>query len=310
MQPEITHVISASTAISIWYRQRKMLAEEIFPRVPGPDLEGKYFRFSKQGFRTQVVTGAPGSFPRSFTLDLNSFGYFKCQPNTLSIELPDMVRNHADDPAALDLIHQDSLLGIMNLVKEQEAISLISTANLPQNATLSGTTQWSDYTNSDPITEIRKQARTIQQAIGVDKAQMRLLVTALCFDTLVRHPAVREDIKYVTNLLDSPVDENNLAKACGIEKVLVAENLQLSNNEGQPDSLGYTWPNAALLFYHTGAAARLTPNFGYTFISQPDTYPIKRFRIEGIDSDFFKSQEVRQLVLTEPNAGFLWNTPI
>lgn len=310
MQPEITHVVAASPAVSVAYTQRRFRAEEIFPRVPVNDLQGKYFKYSKQMFRSQVTSMAPGAFPRRFTLDLDAFGFFNCQGNSILIELPDVVRNHADDKPGLDLMHQNTALGIIAIVKELEAIALINTTNITQNTTLSGSAKWSDYINSDPITAIVTQIETIQQAIGVDADNMRLLLPRPVWRTLQRHPQVREDIKYTQNLLNQPVAPQNLAAALGINSVIIADNLQLTSTEGQVDALSYTWGNLALLFYHTGAPSRLTPNFGYNFWSIPDSYPIKRIRNEANDADLFKSQEYRQLLLVEPNAGFLWNTPI
>lgn len=310
MQPEITHVVAASTAISVAYTNRQMIADEIFPVVPVEELQGKYFRYSKQMFRTQAAAGGPGSFPRMFTLDQNAFGFYNCQKNELAIELPDEVRNHSDDKAALDLLHQNTILGIMAIIKEQEAINLINTANITQNATLAGTAKWSDYDNSDPLTAMMTQMETIQQSIGVPTSQMRLLLPRPVFRTVIRNPQVREDIKYTQNIMDKPITAQNLANALEIEKVIVAENLILTNNEGQTDSLSYMWGNIALLYFHTGAPSKLTPNFSYNFRSTPDSYPIKRYRLEGTDSDHFKSKEWRQLVIVEPNAAYLWNTPM
>jgi hypothetical protein len=310
MQPEITHVVAASPVVSVAYTQRRFIAERVFPRVPVNDLQGKYFKYSKQMFRSQVTSMAPGAFPRFFTLDLDAFGFYYCQGNSIAVELPDAVRNHADDKPALDLIHQNTALGIIAVVKELEAIALINTTQINQNTTLSGTAKWSDYINSDPITAIVTQIETIQQAIGVDADNMKLLLPRPVWRTLQRHPQVREDIKYTQNLLDKPVAPDNLAAALGISEVIIVDNLQLTSTEGQTDILSYTWGNIALLYYHTGAPSRLTPNFGYTFWSTPDSYPIKRVRNEMNDADYFKSQEFRHLLLVEPNAGFLWNTPI
>jgi hypothetical protein len=311
MQAEINHVVAASTAISVAYKQGVFIAERIFPRCPTDNLRDVFVRYSKQSFRSLAQAMGPGAFPRTFTLDMEPYGYFDCKGWAIAVELPDAVRNHSDNKAELDLIHQDTALGIIALGKELQAQSLISTTTIPNNSTLAGASKWSDYVNSDPITAIRLQVRTIQQAVpGASRKQMKLLLGPYVFDTLVRHPGVREDIKYVTNLLNAPVDEANLAAACGIEEVIVPENIQLTSAEGQQDALSFTWGNIALLFFSTGAPSRMTPNFGYTFWSTLDSYPIKRVRNEMNDADYFKSQEYRDMILVEPNAGFLWNTPI
>jgi hypothetical protein len=310
MQHEVNHVVGADPSISIWYRNRKFVADEIFPVVGVNDLQGKYFRYSKQAFRALPQAGAPGAFPRHFRLDVNAFGFYEAQGYDISVELPDVTRNHSDNKALVDLIHQETAQAIIALARELQAINLISTTTVPNNTTLTGTLQWSDYVNSDPITAILEEIETIQQAIGVGPEEMNLLLPRPVFRTIIRNPIVREDIKYTQNLLNAPITAQNLANALGIRKVVIAEALEQTVNEGQVDDLSYAWGNIALLYYHTGTPSQLTPNFGYTFRSTQDSYPIKTIRNEMNDATWFKSQEYRDMVLSEPYAAYLWNTPI
>ena len=310
MQADINHVASASTAISVYYRQRRFVAEKLFPRVPVENLRDVYFRYGKQAFRAVSQTIAPGAFPKTFTLDLEPFGYFDCKGFSVMTELPDAVRNHSDNKAELDMLHQDTALGIIALAKELQAIALINVTTIPLNSTLAGTTLWSDYDNSDPITEMMTRIETIQQAIGVDAESMNLLLPRPVWRTVMRNPQVREDIKFTQNIMNVPITPQNLANALGIREVIIADNLQLTSAEGQTDVLAYTWGNMALLYHSTGAPARMTPNFGYTFWATADSYPLKRIRNEVNDADYFKSQEYRDIVLVEPRAAYLWNTPI
>jgi hypothetical protein len=310
MQSEIAHLATANTSISLWYRQRKFVAEDIFPRVGVDDLMGRWPKFSKQAFRALLVSGAPGSSPRRFTLDQEPWGTYLAKADQIAVESPDLARNHTDNKAEWDMLHQDTAKGIIALNKELQAIGLINTTNISQNSTLTGTNKWSDYINSDPLTEIMTRIETIQQSIGVDSNDMELLLPRPVYRTLRRHPRIMEEIKYTQNLLGKPISGQNLADALEIRRIVVADNLKLTSAEGQTDVLAYNWGNIAMLYFHTGSPSRLTPNFGYTFWVTPDSYEIKRIRNEENDSDVFKSQEVRDMQITEPNAAYLWNTPI
>ena len=103
--------------------------------------------------------------------------------------MSDEVQNQAD--AALNpLIDEtETVTEKMLLDRENSAAALLtSTANLTNNTTLAGTSQWSDYANSDPVGDIRTGRISIHQ--NTFKKANTLELGKPVWDILVDYPLI------------------------------------------------------------------------------------------------------------------------
>ncbi|HLI03153.1 MAG TPA: hypothetical protein VKU93_02680, partial [Terracidiphilus sp.] len=289
----------------------------VFPIVATDKDTGKYAKYSKQALRAVVDTLDEGGYPRRYRLNQEPYGFYDCQGHGVEVLLTDRTRKNADNPAEVDLVHRDFVQGLIAMGRELEVINLINATNIPQNVTLSGTSQWSNSA-SDPIAAIMAQIETILQNVpGSQPEQMRLLLPRSVWRTIKTNTAVKDYYKYTLNIgVDAKrLDTGWLAAALGIEKVVIADNVGLTSQPGQTDTLAFNWPSApgnsiALLYYTTGTPAPLTPNFGYIFRSRIDFYPLREVRDEHGLGTLIISQESRDTLMIEPNAAFLWVNPI
>jgi len=131
---------------------------------------------------------------------------------------------------------------------------------MTQNTTLSGTSQWSDYSNSDPIADVRTARTTIHSATF--KKPNTMILGKQVFDMLAEHPQIIERIKY-SQL--GVVTEELLARIFQVEKVLVGEAGSNSAVEGQTDSLSYVWGKHAVLAYIAPKVGIKTLTLAVTF---------------------------------------------
>jgi hypothetical protein len=139
----------------------------------------------------------------------------------------------------------ETLTEKMLLDRENTLATLLrSTANLTQNTTLAGTSQWSDYTNSDPIGDIRTARTTIHQ--NTFKKPNTLILGKQVFDILIDHPQIIERIKY-SQL--GVVTAELLARVFQVDTVLVGEAGANTAVEGQTDALSYIWGVDAIVAY-------------------------------------------------------------
>lgn len=314
MDKQIVHVDALDTRISVAYQQRKFVADQVFPVVATKNLSGKFAKYSKQSFRAQIDSLDQGGYPRRYSLSMEPYGFFDAKGHGVEVFLKDAVRDNADNPAEIDIQHRNFVQGLIALGREIELINLINTANITQNTTLSGTSQWSNAA-SDPIAAILAQIETIQQSTGVGPEQMRLLLPRPVWRAIKTNPNARDYVKYTQNLFEKPVEPQGLASALGINAVVIADNIGLTSPEGETDALAYNWPSAAgasiaLLYYSTGAPAPLTPNFGYFFRPTSEYFPLRMVRDEHARGSIFISEEYRDTVMVEPNAAFLFVNPI
>lgn len=317
MDANIVHIPTLDARISVAYKNRAFVADQIFPIVPTDKDNGKYAKYSKQALRAVVDSLDEGGYPRRYRLNQEPYGFFDCQGHGVEVLLSDQTRKNADNPAEVDLQHRDFVQGLISMGREIEAINLINTTNITQNTTLSGTSQWSNAA-SDPIAAILAQVETILQNVpGSQPEQMRLLLPRSVWRTIKTNTNVKDYYKYTLNIgVDARrLDVGWLAAALGINSVVIADNVGLTSNPGATDTLAFNWPSAvgnsiALLYYTTGTPSPLTPNFGYIFRSKVNYYPLREIRDEHALGTLMISQESRSTMLIEPNAAFLWVNPI
>lgn len=318
MDTQAVHIPTLDPRISLAYKNRTFVADQVFPIASTAKLGGKFAHYSKEAFRAVTDALDESGIPRTITLHMEPYESFECYGHGVKVMLSDDTRTNSDNPAEQDIIHREYVQGVIALGREIEAVNLINTTNIANNTTLSGTSQWgpNGYANSNPISDIRAQIRGIQKRVpGLTRKDLRLLLPATVFDALVDHPTVRDYVKYTQNLLDEAIEPNNLASALKIGGVVIAENVKLTSDRGAADALDWTWPGAAgasmaLLYQTTGTPSPLTPNFGYTFRSRIGYFPLREKYDKLARGTWMISEEKRSTMLTEPNAAFLWENPI
>ena len=97
-----------------------------------------------------------------------------------------------------------------------------------QNVTLSGTSQWDDYDNSDPIADIRLGINTIEDATGkvVNKITMPRSVARV----LVYHPKIKAFFPGATQITFQSI-MNAMSLIFGIKEVCLANARYTNTNE-------------------------------------------------------------------------------
>jgi len=140
--------------------------------------------------------------------------------------------------------------------------------------TLSGTSQWSDYVNSDPLGDLRTGINTMRAA-AVQKPNV-LVLSYSTYIKLIDHPDIREQLKY-TN--DGQLGEEAfvafLKKHFKLEEVFIGDAVYNSADEGQTDSLADVWGKHAWLIYRTPRPTLMKATFGLTLFDvsrKVDTY--------------------------------------
>lgn len=249
------------------YRNDNYVAEQILPFVKVTEKTGKYAKFGKENFRaySDQIHRAPGT--RAHTVDYSvSQGSYSCDERSLEKPVPWEFYNNFDAPYSPE---EDAVSVIMDNIWTNQELALSAymgnTANITQNVTLSGTSQWSDTSNSDPISNIKTAITTVKNATGLRPNV--LLFSEDAFDTLKVHPLIREQLKY-TGVLGQPGDDALIAflkSFFKIEEVIVGTAVYNGADEGQSDSLSAIWTGNVWAFHRPKTPSVLKASFGYTF---------------------------------------------
>ncbi len=261
------HVDEALANISIAYDNPDLVFQkEVFPVVPVDKQSDVFFKFSKQHFRQYPDSKRPGADVNEIPIDLDARGYFFCDGHALDYPQPDEIQANADPGADLDIEVTLKVTEAIRLNEEINGAAIITTANITQNTTLSGTSQWSDFANSDPFLAIDQKKTVIRQSTGLPPKEYKLLMSEYTYLTVRNHPKLIDRVKYTQAGGRKPLTEDELAEAFGVAKVVVAGGMKQNTPEGRTDSLTYIWGKNVLMFYAAARPSKRQATLGYTFV--------------------------------------------
>lgn len=271
----------ALSNVSIKFTNDSFIADMIFPVVKVSKQTGKYYIYDKSNLRIDETARAAGSGANEIDIGLSTAS-FACDDHALKGFVADEIQEQAE--AALNPLIDETEAITEKLMLDREnilATMLADTAQVTQNTTLSGTSQWSDYSNSDPIGDVRTARTTIHAAAF--KKPNTLILGKQVFDQLCEHPQIIERVKY-SQL--GVVTEELLARIFQVEKVLIGEAGKNGAVEGQTDSLSYVWGKHAWLAYINPRIGLKSLTAGITF-----TYSVrqvKRWRDEDREGTYVR----------------------
>lgn len=207
------------------------------------------------------------------------------------------------------MMHLQALIDLVDIKREKDTRDAIFTAaNYTNKSTLSGTSQWSDYVNSNPITEIKTQMQKNRTGFSFNTIAMGGIV----WYYLARHPKV---ISYVlgSTISDGIVTQEAFGRALGL-RVVVGEAQIATNVKGQTTAIADIWENkAALLVVNPnmtvlsgmGFALTAQVNYGsYTRLVLEDQIIPGEAGLYGA-TKLYVGESAKPLVVAS-DMGFLW----
>ncbi|MDH5524448.1 MAG: hypothetical protein OEY01_10720 [Desulfobulbaceae bacterium] len=249
------------TAIAIAYRNTRLIADEVMPRVPVGKSEFKYFKYAMaEGFTLPDTRVGRKSKPNQVE--------FSATEETASVEDYGL-----DDPIPISDINNAppnydpegrAVEGIMDLVlldREVRVANMVFNAanyGAANKVTLSGTDQFSDFSNSDPVERL---------TACLDACIMRpnaMTIGRPAFSVLARHPMILKAIN--RNSGDAGIATRQaIADLFELEEVLVGEAWVNTAKKGQTASLSRAWGKHISLQYRNKLAdTRRGMTFGLT----------------------------------------------
>ena len=262
--PEVSqvHIDAALTNVSVAYRNPDYIADLIAPQVAVRKQSDKYYIYDaeRERFRQSNDRRAPGAEADEVDFALSTDSYY-CEDHALESVIPDEERENADPVIQPDIDRTEFLMDKIDLNKEIVLATRIRTgADIP-GETLSGTDQWSDYTNSDPVSAVEGQKGTIQQEVQV--LPNTLVLPYEVYQKVRLHPKVIEKVQYVKLGVVGP---DVLAQLFDVDRVLVAKAFKNVAARGQAASLEYVWGKDAFLCYMPARPALKQTALAYTFV--------------------------------------------
>lgn len=192
------------------------------------------------------------------------------------------------------------------IAREKEAAdALTSTGVITNNTTLAGSSQWSDYSNSDPVAIFKTARATVRTECGREPnvAYMGWEVG----EVLRYHPKL---IKMLNSSSDTAkldgLDDKQLARVLKVDKVLIGSVQYESAKEGQTSVMTDIWgKDFGMLYVNPNPTPEVFEfSFGYNFQMEDivtDYWGVK----DPKNAQFVRSQYDRDQLILKSTAAFL-----
>ena len=248
------------TAIALAYRNPDvaLIAEGALPSTE-VDQEFKYLKYDlSQGFTVPDTLVGRKSKPNE--VDFNATEIIdKCKDYGLDDLVPNEdidADNQGVDPLGVATAY---LTNLVNLAREvRVANAVFNAANHNNNVTLSGTSQWSDQVNSDPVS-------TIGDALDVPVMRPNIAILGQqTWTKLRRHPKLVQACKGTAQGAGM-VSREEFAQFFEIQDVLIGQGFLNLSKKGQAVSMSRVWgKHAAFIYRDRSAGPQAGVTFGFT----------------------------------------------
>lgn len=304
------HIDAALTNVSVAFRNTHFIADLIAPVAGVRKQSDKYFVLDadRERFRPTADTRAPGAEATEVDFAISSDSYF-CGDHALEAVIADEERDNADPAIQPDIDKTEFLTDKILLNKEIALADTVATASLP-GTTLSGTSQWSDFANSDPVAAVEDQKATIQRA--VQQIPNTLVLPYDVYRKVRLHPKV---VEKVVNVRIGVVGPGILADVFDVERVLVPRGLRNTANPGQAPNLSQIWGKHAFLCYVPPRPGLKTVAFAATFqwMAAPGSlsgHVVEMWREERRKADMVRVQRYYDQKIIAVGAVFVWKNAV
>lgn len=250
------------TTIARGYSNAEFIADALFPFCPVPKEAGTFMQFGKEAFKLYNTLRAI----RAASNRMNPEGMtpIAFATNEHDLEYPIDYRESAEAMFNLQKHATVTVQDIIMLQMEYAAAVLAQTAaNYPtgNKITLSGTSQFTDKTNSDPIGVVDDAKEAIRQKIG--RYPNTMIMGASAFKSVKEHPDCVDKIKYSQK---GVVTVDILKEIFDIETLKVGKAVYADDDgtfsDVWSDNITLAWvPKQQSGIDHNPYA----PSFGYTF---------------------------------------------
>lgn len=285
------------------YRNADMVGMALFPQVPVAQRGGKIVAFNKEDFALYNTARAPGANTKRVQFGYTAGNYSLVQ-HALEAVAPWELQQEADAVARIQYaamaVRKVQNIIALRLEKAQADLATTAASYAAANkTTLSGTSQWSDYSGtSNPSKDIETAKDAIRAQIG--RRGNTVILGAAVWKAVRQHPAIIDRIKYTGR--DS-ITLDMLATLWGVDRVLVGDAVYTDASGVMTD----VWGKFVVVAYtNIGSVADLgEPSYGYTYRLDGAPYVEPGYEDRNAKSDIFPVTDEVQPQLTAATAGYL-----
>jgi hypothetical protein len=265
------HVDAVLTNLSVAYIQSasEFVADKVFPVVPVDKQSDRYLKYEKNDwFRDEAKKRAPGTESAGGGYNIDNTPTYFCDVWSFHKDIPWQLRDNADAGIDLDRDATQFVTQRLLIRREREFSDKYFKAGVWANDYTGVTTnpaagqfiKWSDYTNSNPINDIKNGRLVIKSTTGFWPNTLLLGVEA--FETLKSHPDILDRYKYTQAGI---ITAELIAKVFEVDRIVIGGAVYATNEEGATEAYQFIHGKSALLCYAAPRPSLLAPSAGYIF---------------------------------------------
>ncbi|MBU0969206.1 MAG: major capsid protein [Proteobacteria bacterium] len=288
------------TTLARGYTNNELIADALFPFVPVPKEAGEYPEFGKEAFMLYNTERALRGKSNRMDPDALNWVPFTTKENDLEYPI-----DYREQNEALFNVQKHGAATVQKalmLQREYRAATLaqaVGTYGADNKIVLSGTSQFTDYDNSDPVVIVDGGKKAVRAKTG--KRPNTMVMGADAFDTLKEHPKLLEKIKYsmkgvltvellkeIFNIKNMKVGDAVWADDKGIFHDVWSDNIILAYVPEQMSGMDRDWHE---------------PSYGYTL--RRTGYPFVDRYEEGKKLELVRNTDNYDVKVVGPDAGYL-----
>src|SRR5437870_2170826 len=256
------HVDAILTNISVAFLQNadNFIAPKVFPLIPVDKKSDVYFFYTQEDwFRDEADDRKEGAESKGSGYN-NTTDSYDCAVKAIHKDIGYQTRLNADNPLNLDRDSTEFVTQRLMLRQERQWVTDFFTTSI-WGTDLTPSNLWSDFTSSDPISDIDLGKETILKNTGQEANT--LVLGYQVYRQLIRHPDFRDQIKYTS---PENINAELLAKILDIDRVLVSKAVYATTKEkNATPAYAFAAGKHALLCHVAERPGLLVPSAGYTF---------------------------------------------
>lgn len=300
------HVDKVLTNISLAWPNNEFVGERLFPVVKVSKQTDMYYWFGRDSWVPETSDyRAPGSVANEIPGVGVALDTYYASEHSLQIPVTDEERQNSDSPMSPDRDATEHVTQKILLGRELAMKNLVTnTANYATglSVTLSGTDRWNDYTNSDPVDDIKVGKRAVHAKVYFEPNTA--IIPYQVMSVLEDHPDIIERIKYTDRAI---LTKEIIAAVFQIPNIIVP-GVAVGAGVGFAITSSYLWGKDVVLAYVPPRAGLRIPAFAYEFVwGFPETQQVDRWRETQRKSDLVRVSRRYDLKLvgveTDPASG-------
>lgn len=258
------HADQFLTNISQLVTNEGYVGNAVLPPRPVEKRSDLYEILGNEHFKVTNTLRRPGSRAAEVNYTLSK-GFYNAEEYAMASLVPAQLQKTADNPPIDPEVERTmQLTEQMMLDRENRQMALVADpTQVTNNTSLSGTSQWSDYTNSTPLTNIKAARTTVRAAIHREATD-----ATFSFDvalTLADHPSFKDLIKYT---------HDDVLSVGGLPPSVRGLKVNVSKADKDTTGYGSATPSYSPVFSKSSLIHYTNPNFGLRSITFGVTFEV------------------------------------